>query len=167
MKETEDNIFYARNVLGSGEFNTEGILYTKNLPNLDVVKWFDKTHKNYALATTHQNLCLARSNVNYRILNKVDNAQVIFLISDGLEGLNPFAAHVETYIREGERTVLQGEFTNKWKKVLLGGNKLNSLSDPSKRILYSHSRLNVQVDEAERRYNVRLKGDAKDFGYLI
>ena len=161
VKETENNIFRYRSVLGTGEIITDGVLYIPLTPNLEELLQFDKTHSNYCLATVHSNVTKSMFNPQDSVLNYLFNASVILDIDD-LGGVKPFAVHVEQYMREG-RIALLGMFTNELADILVRGEDYAMDYNRLRGSIYSPTKLIVKADEIEQKANVELDGKIEDF----
>ncbi|MEK6967781.1 MAG: hypothetical protein AABX51_04070 [Nanoarchaeota archaeon] len=142
------SIFEPIAVLGTGEAETDGILYAPPLFNLDDLIKFDAANKNYCLVTTHSNIASNRPEEN--ILNYLTNPKAIIDIKDGFFYGHPFAIHIQQYLREG-RVALAGKFTDIFEEVLLEewerGARLLDRSMRPLGLMYSPTRLVVIADE--------------------
>jgi hypothetical protein len=150
VKETKNNIFHNRDVIGSGIFRTNGILYLPINHELNM-KEFDNNNKDYCLVVAEGVLTSASTRTTRNPLLDATNAKVLISVSpSGLfSGLDSFAAHAQTYIREKQRCGLVGRFTNEFKESM-SGDFVNS------KLLYLDTKLLIQADEVEQKANVEI-----------
>ena len=149
---TEDNIFMNIAVLGTGMFRSQRIIWVpwiivRNDESRDLIRKIDSQNKDYCLILVHENL-----NWEVRLLNEIQNANVILDITRGFWEGHPFAPHVEQYMRES-RTAIAGIFLGDLEKVFPARLAFRKYRTP---ILVSDSKLEVQTDEVEQKANVRL-----------
>jgi hypothetical protein len=149
VKETEENIFHSREVIGSGEFRTNGILYLPYGESFDLAK-FDRRNKDYCLVVSGG--CISKATTNkFNPLHLASNARALLYVSpEGIfSGLGSFAAHAETFIREGERCGLVGMFLNDFRIKMSG-------KDNDYEPLFLDTKLLIQTDEVEQKANVEM-----------
>jgi hypothetical protein len=149
VKETKSNIFHNRDVIGSGEFRTNGILY---LPTTGFdMQSFDERHKDYCLVVCPHLLTSKASQMEINPLRKANNFRALFCVSPSgsFESVHSFASHVETAIREGECCGLVGRFTNKFQETMSG-----NITDIHP--LFLDTKLLIQADETEQKANVEI-----------
>jgi len=149
VQETENNIFYNKEVIGTGIFRTKGILYLPTTDEFDM-NLFDASNKNYCLVTNYVMTSSKSSEMGLNPLTKANNAKAFFCVSpEGrFQGLNSFAAHVEAFVRDGGCCALAGRFTNEFKDTMSG-----QIGDiPA----FLHTNLLIQADEIEQKANVEI-----------
>ena len=151
VERTEKNIFNSGDVVGSGVFETKGMLYIPGLDSSFDLRAFDRENEHYCLVTV-QPLLMSGNNLN--ILREIENADVVICVPYWIS-INPFSAHVEQYIREGERCAMIGSFTDAFLKQI-GNESLNSEGGFGSGIAYYDIDFKVQADEIEQKSNIEV-----------
>jgi hypothetical protein len=146
---TDNNIFDSREVIGTGTFKTNGILYLPYGGNFDMNN-FDKKNKDYCLVVSGG--CISKApNNEFNPLTNASNARALIYVNPlgYFSGLGSFAAHTEAYIRDLEGCGLVGKFTNKFKKIMSG-------KERDTKPLFLKTNLLIQTDEIEQKANMEI-----------
>jgi hypothetical protein len=149
VRKTRNNIFECREVIGSGMFETNGILY---LPTGEFdMPSFDRAHRDYCLVICGNVITRSSHRGFPDPTNEASNARVLMYVNpDGrFIGLEGFAAHAETFIRESDRCGLVGKFINSFRHEMSG--KLDDFKP-----LFLDTKLLIQADEIEQEANVEI-----------
>jgi len=149
------NIFQSSDVIGTGLFRTNGILY---LPSGFIsgihelhLEEFDSAHKDYCLVTNRGTVITGARTCGINPLPKIHNAKSLLCVSPSgyFESVHSFASHVATEIREREMCALSGKFTGKLANQMSG-------ADSDNNCFYLETKLLIQADEIEQEANVEV-----------
>ena len=158
-----DNIFNSAEVVGAGEFSTDGILYVPVHADKRILLEFDRTHINYCLALYPSNISMKNTD---NILQYLLNPAVILSLEYDYERLHSLSEHMRQYMREG-RITLAGIFENPDMGNVHFGQRTNFVGrEKDFRIrepIYSPTELVVVGDEFSQKAVVGLKGLFQDF----
>ncbi len=147
VKKTNDNIYDAIEVVGSGIFKTDTIVYN-SLGKINEQINFDKKNKDYCLITNNSSISSLSPEDN--ILNYIHNASVVLILEDhSYQRLNPFSTHVESYIRGGERSVILGSLSPPYNQQFTKGYS-------SSQVPIMNIALEIQANEVKQKANVRI-----------
>jgi len=160
ISQTGENIFDAKEVIGTNEMIVHGILYLpQNKPSgheLEKLVEFDVNHPNYCLAAPH--LVITNSSGGISLFDYIIGLSAVLDIGQRCD--TPFAPHLAQFLREG-RVAMNGKFNNGsalgnlclelHERVIMSG-KEDIMFGPH----YSPTRLVIRADEISNQGYVAL-----------
>jgi len=153
VQDKDNSVFNTHEVLGTGEFNADGVVYAPPIYNARRLVEFDKDHKDYCLVTDHIGISRTKPDGEkislQNILSYALNAKIILDLDNSHRILAP---HVEQYMREC-RVACSGTFRHPF------NNQIPEFSG----LQYSPSRIRVQADEVEQESCVEFPEGLKPF----
>jgi len=167
VKPTDRNIFDAKEVIGFGEYKTNGILYLPLNFYPPQIATFDERNKDYCLVTQHGNISTTDSNKRGNILLQTNNAKVVLDVDNSRAyKRGGFSAHITQRFRE-EGSALAGLFTNELKETLLS--QMDYIFRANRKLqgpIYSPIGLRTCADEYEQKATVEMTTEIKPFAKL-